>query len=192
MIIITIKIAKRSCHSNRKEGNDQESIQLPNTFRSKTPKGKKDALKATVSESKHYKQKAKKKKKFSRTYMSRHTMAVIVNHSKSTALERSVKILLGEGGGGGGGGGLNRFYVTTTLALSFAVVYTRHLFSPREGFLTHQCNISENIKIKLILDEITMGTRQQEITEVLKQKKTNSWTPVGPIRARASGTNRIT
>ena len=30
---------------NRKEGNDQESIQLPNTFRSKTPKRMKDALK---------------------------------------------------------------------------------------------------------------------------------------------------
>ena len=26
------------------------------------------------------------------------------------------------------------------------VVYTRHSFSPREGLLTHQCNISENIK----------------------------------------------
>ena len=44
----------------RKEGNDQESIQLPNTFRSKTPKGKKDVLKATASRSKHYKQKAKR------------------------------------------------------------------------------------------------------------------------------------
>ena len=52
----------------------------------------------------------------------------------------------GEGARGGGGGGLNRFYVATSLALSSAVVYTRHLFSPREGFRTHQCNISENIK----------------------------------------------
>ena len=34
--------------ANRKEGNDQESIQLPYTFRSETPKGKKDALKATA------------------------------------------------------------------------------------------------------------------------------------------------
>ena len=33
---------------NRKEGNDQESIQLRYTFRSKTPKGKKDAIKATA------------------------------------------------------------------------------------------------------------------------------------------------
>ena len=52
------------------------------------------------------------------------------------------------GRGGGGGGGLNRSYLATTLALSSAVVYTRHLDSPREGFLTHQSNISENIKIK--------------------------------------------
>ena len=55
------------------------------------------------------------------------TMTEIVHHSRSTALERSVKTLLG---------GLNRFYVATTLALSSAVVYTRHLFSPREGFLS--------------------------------------------------------
>ena len=45
---------------NRKEGNDQESIQLPNTFRFKTPTGKKDALKVTALQSKHYKQKAKR------------------------------------------------------------------------------------------------------------------------------------
>ena len=45
---------------NRKEGNDQKSIQLPNTFRSKAPKGKKDALKVTTPQSKHYKQKAKR------------------------------------------------------------------------------------------------------------------------------------
>ena len=45
---------------NRKVGNDQESIQLPNTFRSKTPKGKKGELKVTALQSKHYKQTAKK------------------------------------------------------------------------------------------------------------------------------------
>ena len=46
-------------------------------------------------------------------------------------------------------------YVVTTLALSSAVVYTMSVclsvirqFSPREGFLNHQCNISDNIKIK--------------------------------------------
>ena len=31
-----------------------------------------------------------------------------------------------------------------------------------------------------------MKTRPQEITEMLKQKKTNSWSPVGPTRARKS------
>ena len=56
----------------------------------------------------------------------------------------------------GGGGILNLFYVATTLALMSAEVYTRHLFSPREGFLTHQCNISESIKIKR-RDETTMS-----------------------------------
>ena len=45
---------------NRKEGNGQESIQLPNTFRSKTPKGKKDALKVNAPQPKHYRQKATK------------------------------------------------------------------------------------------------------------------------------------
>ena len=38
----------------------------------------------------------------------------------------------------------------------------------------------------------TMTTWQQEITEILKQKKTNSRIPVGPTRARASGTNQLT
>ena len=47
-------------YENRKEGNDQESIQLPNTFRSKIPKGKKDALKVMAPQLKHYKQKAKR------------------------------------------------------------------------------------------------------------------------------------
>ena len=51
-------------HENRKEGNDQESIQLPNTFRSKIPKGKKDALKVTAPQLKHYKQKAKRTDSF--------------------------------------------------------------------------------------------------------------------------------
>ena len=39
---------------------------------------------------------------------------------------------------GGGGGGVNRFHMATAIIIS-SVVYTRRLFSPREGFLTHQC-----------------------------------------------------
>ena len=94
-------------------------------------------------------QTAIKNKKESKTYMERHTMTEIVNHSRSTVLERSVKTLLG-GVGWEEVGDFNRFYEATTLALSSVVVNTRHLFSPREGFLTHQCYISENIKIKRI------------------------------------------
>ena len=41
---------------NRKEGNGQETIHLPNTGKME----KKNALKAIASQSKHYKQKAKR------------------------------------------------------------------------------------------------------------------------------------
>ena len=46
-----------------------------------------------------------------------HTMTEIVTFNRRTAMERPVKILLGV---------LNRFYVATTLALSSALLYTRH------------------------------------------------------------------
>ena len=49
-----------SADINRREGNDQESIRLPNSFRSKTPKGKTEALKIIALQSNHYKQKAKR------------------------------------------------------------------------------------------------------------------------------------
>ena len=88
-MIIVVKVV------NRKEGNDQESIKLPNTFRSKIPNGKKDALKVTAPQSKHYKQKSKPCKE----------MTDILNHSRSIALERSVKKNYWRGGGGGWGGG---------------------------------------------------------------------------------------
>ena len=56
--------------------------------------------------------------------MQRHKITEIVNGSRNTALEQSVKFYLG---------GLNRVYVATSIGLSSAVVYTRHLLSPREG-----------------------------------------------------------
>ena len=69
-----------------------------NTFRSKTQKGKKDALKVTAPQSNHCKQKAKrtvfspkiakrlsKIKHCTKTNMQRHTMTDIVNHSRGTA-----------------------------------------------------------------------------------------------------------
>ena len=96
---------------NRKGGNDQESIQLPNIFHSKTPKGKKDAHKATAPQSKHYKQKAKRtvsfpnngqtaiqNRNFTSAYMQRHKMTEIENHSRSIALVN--KYYWGGGGGG--------------------------------------------------------------------------------------------
>ena len=48
VIRMYVPYAIMNCFGNRKEGNDQESIQLP----SKTPMGKKDALKATAPKSK--------------------------------------------------------------------------------------------------------------------------------------------
>ena len=115
-------------------------------------KGKKDALKATAPQSKHFKQKDKRtvafpkigqtaiqNKNFTRTYMQRHTMTKIVNRSRSNALERSVKTLRGRGGGGGGGGwGGGNVYIDFTwpqpspLVLSW---YTQDICSVRvKGF----------------------------------------------------------
>ena len=185
---------------NRKEDNDQESIQLPNTFRSKTPK--KDALKVTAPQSKDDKQKAKRTvsspkmaKRLSKiTIASRQRCKYIqLTTAEGPPWNGQLKYYCGSAGegGGGGGGGVNRVYVATTFALSSAVVYTGHLFSPREGFLTHQCNIFENIKIKRIQRWNNDETRQQEITEMVKQKETNSRIPVGPIRDRTSDSNRL-
>ena len=70
--------------------------------------------------------------------MQRHTMVEIINNSRSTALERSVKTLLGVSlGGGGGWGGEGRYSIlcATTLALSSVVIYTQDICSVRvRGF----------------------------------------------------------
>ena len=79
-----------------------------------------------------------KQKDVSYTHIQRRTITKI-NHDRRTALERSVKSI--------SLGGLNRFYVTTILALTSAAVKTHNLFSPHEGFLTHQCYISEKQRI---------------------------------------------
>ena len=101
---------------NRKEGIYQESVQLSNTFRSKTPKGKKDALKATAPKSKHCKQKAErtvscpkmakrlsKIKHFTKTYMQRMSVQIFyentvlfILHSlprKSANVECAIRLL---------------------------------------------------------------------------------------------------
>ena len=54
----------------------------------------------------------------------------------------------GEAGVGDGEGVLIDFMWPQPLPL--VLPWYTHLFSPPEGFLTHQCNISENIKIKRI------------------------------------------
>ena len=54
-----MSVKRRCLVFPRKKSNDQESIQLPNTFHFKMPKGKKDELKVTAPQSKHYKRKPK-------------------------------------------------------------------------------------------------------------------------------------
>ena len=109
-----------------------------------------------------------KQKDVSDTHIQRRTITKI-NHDRRTALERSVKSV--------SLWGLNRFYVATILAFTLPR-FKHNLFSPHEGFLTHQCYISENTKKSTnYRDETTMRTRH-EITEMLEQKKTNSKTPV--------------
>ena len=104
-----------------------------------------------------------KQKDVSDTHIQRRTITKI-NHDRKTALERSVKSISLEG--------LNQFYVATILALTSAAVWTCNLFSPHEGFLTHQCYISENTKKSTnYRDETTMRTQQHETTEMLEQKK---------------------
>ena len=107
--------------ANRKQGNDQESIQVSNPFHPRHQQKKREALKATTPQSKHYKQKAKrtvsfpkigqtaiqnnnKKIKIHQDIMQRrHTMIKIVNNSRSTTLERPVNILRGGARGRGRG-----------------------------------------------------------------------------------------
>ena len=82
------------------EGNDQESIHLPSTFRPRHEKERRTYLKQRTtiktlqaeSQKDSFFQKKKKKKNgqpavknknFTRTYMQRHTMTETVNHSRN-------------------------------------------------------------------------------------------------------------
>ena len=58
------------------------------------------------------------------------------NHNSSTALERSVLK--------NWGGGLNRFYGYLISPSASVMAQNIQLFGPREGFLTHQWNITGN------------------------------------------------
>ena len=86
-----------------------------------------------------------KNKNFSRTYMQRQTMTEIVNHSRNTAPERSVKLLLGlDGGmGWGGGGGLKSILRGHNLHCLQFVSKTRNV-----GFL--RLYLSSNLHKKTI------------------------------------------
>ena len=93
------------CIANKKESNNLESIQLPNTFRRRHQRERRTHLKQrhqnTTSSSqkdnffsKKIGQTAIQNKNFTRTYMQRRTTIEVINHSRSTGLERSVKIFL--------------------------------------------------------------------------------------------------
>ena len=147
---------------DRKEGDGQEQIQLPNTFRSKTPKGKKDAVKVTAQQSKHHKQKAKrtasskkkKKKKNSqmaiqnknhtKTHTQRHITTEPANHSRSTAPERPAKTPLGVGA--------NRPHAAGTLAPG-PPRHTQDTRCPREGLQTLFANLVTTYDLHPILPQ---------------------------------------
>ena len=101
--------------TNRKEGNDQESVQLPDIFRPRHHRERRTHLKQRHHNLNITSRKLKvqlllqkmakrlSKNKFHQDIHARHTMTEIVNHSRSAAPERSVKILLEEWGEGRGG-----------------------------------------------------------------------------------------
>ena len=84
--------------------------------------------------------------------MQGHTMTEIVTTAEASPGTVNNKKDTGGfgGGGGGGGGGVIRLYVATTLALFFCRGIHKKLVQSACFFLTHQCNISENKKIKRI------------------------------------------
>ena len=167
-----------------KEGNDQESKQLPNTFRPSHQKERRTHLKQRHRNENTTSRKPEgqflsqnwpngyPKQTITRTYMETYTdrnSKPQQKHRLGTASKHFTGksgVCFGGGGGAGGakgagGRGYNSIYMATTRVLSSPVVYTRHLFNPREGFLTHQCNISENIEIKRIQIWNKMMTRRQ-------------------------------
>ena len=61
--------------------------------------------------------------------MQRHTMTEIVNHSRSTVLERSIKNILVVRWGGGGGGGVKSFFTWPQPSALVLAKYTQNLTS---------------------------------------------------------------
>ena len=121
---------------NKKEGNDQESIQLSNTFRPRHKRERKTNLKQQP-------------------------------HNQNTTSKKPK----------------GQF---------FSQKKTKRLSKINLKKCNHDvhANTYNDIKIYEYRDETAMRTRHQNITEVLKQKKINSGTPVGPTKARASSNNQ--
>ena len=86
-----------------------------------------------------------------------------MNHNRSTALERSVKIT----------GGLKPVLRDPNLALGFCHG-SKQLFGPREGFLTHQWIITGN---KLITDKYYDETKMR--TRLKQRIATDTWRSLG-------------
>ena len=129
----------------RKECNDQESIHILNTFRPRHQRkgGRTESNGTTIKTLQVESQKddifqKKKKKKWPNGYPKFHQDL----HAKTYNDKPQQKHLLGM---------VSKIDFTWPQPSSLALPWNaRHLFSPCEGFLTHQCNISENIKIKRI------------------------------------------
>ena len=186
-----VKVNPLMQNANRKESNDQESIKLPNTFRPRHQRERRTHLKQRHKENttNQNKQKAKRtvffpkngqtaiqNKHFTKIYMQRHTMTEIVNHSRSTVLERSVNTFLWVGVG--------TSLDFTWLKPSPLVLpwYTQDITSSSlrvKGFSLISATSQSTKKLNEYKDETTMRTRQQEITKMLNQKKTSRRTPVG-------------
>ena len=119
---------------NRKEGNNQVSIQLSHTAHQRhqrerntntkyellDPNGNITSRKPNGRLLSHKVAKWLSKRKRCKRHTHSKTNYNKINHDRRTALERSVKSIGWRGAGGGRG--LNRFYVGTILALTSAAV----------------------------------------------------------------------
>ena len=111
------------------------------------------------------------KKDVSDTHIQKRTITKL-NQDRTTALERSVKSISLEG--------LNRFYVVTILALTFAAVDTYFVQSAWRLPSSSVLHLREYKQSTNYRDETTMRTRQHETTEMLEQKKKQQLDSGGP------------
>ena len=124
-------------HIDRKEGNDQESIRLPNTFRPRYQRGKRPHLKQQYHNQNSTSRKpkgqflsqklAERLSKMKKNHQDIHVKTYNDRNSKPQQQKHRLgtvnKILGGGGGGGGRAGGLNRFNLATTPALNLLYIF---------------------------------------------------------------------